>query len=64
MAKASTCPSARTWSTTAAATDSTRARPSDPTIVAGRLLTGYDFDVESIARAADGTLWFGEEFGP
>jgi hypothetical protein len=36
----------------------------DPRIVSGRLLTGYDFDVESIARAADGTLWVGEEFGP
>jgi hypothetical protein len=36
----------------------------DPRIVEGRLLTGYDFDVESIARAADGTLWVGEEFGP
>jgi len=36
----------------------------DPTIVAGRLLTGYDFDVESIARDADGSLWVGEEFGP
>lgn len=38
--------------------------PVDPSIVSGRLLTGYDFDVESIARAADGTLWIGEEFGP
>jgi hypothetical protein len=36
----------------------------DPSIRAGRLLTGYDFDVESIARAADGTYWVGEEFGP
>jgi hypothetical protein len=36
----------------------------DPVIVGGRLLTGYDFDVESIARAADGSLWVGEEFGP
>jgi hypothetical protein len=36
----------------------------DLSIVRGRLLTGYDFDVESIARAADGTLWVGEEFGP
>lgn len=38
--------------------------PVDPSIISGRLLTGYDFDVESIARAADGTLWVGEEFGP
>lgn len=29
-----------------------------------RLLTGADFDVESIVRAKDGTLWVGEEFGP
>lgn len=36
----------------------------DASIVSGRLLTGYDFDVESIARSVDGTLWVGEEFGP
>lgn len=29
-----------------------------------RLLTGADFDVESVQRAKDGTLWVGEEFGP
>ncbi|KAI8802539.1 hypothetical protein BJ742DRAFT_832421 [Cladochytrium replicatum] len=29
-----------------------------------RLLTGSDFDPESIVRANDGTLWIGEEFGP
>ncbi|GAA3665550.1 esterase-like activity of phytase family protein [Microbacterium marinilacus] len=29
-----------------------------------RLLTGADFDIESIARAKDGTFWVGEEFGP
>lgn len=29
-----------------------------------RLLTGGDFDLESVQRGADGTLWFGEEFGP
>lgn len=38
--------------------------PVDPAIIDGRMLTGYDFDVESIARAPDGTLWVGEEFGP
>jgi hypothetical protein len=38
--------------------------PVDPTIVAGRLLTGYDFDIESIARDKDGSFWVGEEFGP
>ncbi|MFC6592278.1 esterase-like activity of phytase family protein [Deinococcus lacus] len=31
---------------------------------ADRLLTGYDFDPESLAVAPDGTLWIGEEFGP
>jgi glycerophosphoryl diester phosphodiesterase len=29
-----------------------------------RLLTGADFDLESVRRARDGTFWFGEEFGP
>lgn len=29
-----------------------------------RLLTGWDFDIESMQLAGDGTLWFGEEFGP
>ncbi|PVG82997.1 hypothetical protein DDE18_11730 [Nocardioides gansuensis] len=29
-----------------------------------RKLTGWDFDPESIQRAADGTWWVGEEFGP
>jgi glycerophosphoryl diester phosphodiesterase len=29
-----------------------------------RILTGADFDIESFQRAADGTLWFGDEFGP
>jgi hypothetical protein len=38
--------------------------PVDPSIRANRLLTGADFDIESIRRAADGTLWFGDEFGP
>ena len=36
----------------------------DPSIQNGRLLTGADFDVESIARMNDGTFWVGEEFGP
>ncbi|MFL1461077.1 esterase-like activity of phytase family protein [Roseococcus sp. DSY-14] len=30
----------------------------------GRLLTGADFDLESIQPAADGGFWLGEEFGP
>jgi glycerophosphoryl diester phosphodiesterase len=29
-----------------------------------RFLTGADFDVESVRRAPDGTLWLGDEFGP
>lgn len=29
-----------------------------------RLLTGFDFDVESFVIAADRTFWVGEEFGP
>ncbi|MEU9338304.1 esterase-like activity of phytase family protein [Streptomyces sp. NPDC048290] len=31
---------------------------------ADRVLTGSDFDVESITRTADGTYWIGDEFGP
>ncbi|WP_086933611.1 esterase-like activity of phytase family protein [Agarilytica rhodophyticola] len=38
--------------------------PVDSDIKDNRLLTGYDFDVESIARANDGSYWVGEEFGP
>lgn len=29
-----------------------------------RLLTGADFDIESIVRQKDGSFWIGEEFGP
>ena len=29
-----------------------------------RILTGGDFDVESVRQAPDGTFFFGEEFGP
>ena len=36
----------------------------DRTIREGRLLTGADFDVESFRRVADGTFYFGDEFGP
>jgi hypothetical protein len=35
-----------------------------PLTRADRLLTGSDFDPESMREAKDGTLWFGEEFGP
>jgi len=38
--------------------------PVDSTIKNTRLLTGFDFDVESVARSSDGSLWVGEEFGP
>lgn len=31
---------------------------------ADRKLTGADFDVESVQRAADSTYWVGDEFGP
>ena len=31
---------------------------------ATRILTGFDFDPESIEIGADGTFWIGEEFGP
>ena len=43
---------------------SSSAIPVDQSIRNGRLLTGADFDVESIARMNDGTFWVGEEFGP
>lgn len=36
----------------------------DTEIRQNRWLTGYDFDVESIARDPDGSYWVGEEFGP
>ena len=36
----------------------------DAAIRAGRLLTGADFDIESIRRDRDGNYWFGDEFGP
>ncbi len=36
----------------------------DPTIRAGRLLTGADFDIESVRKDKNGNYWFGDEFGP
>lgn len=36
----------------------------DASIRSGRLLTGFDLDVESLARAKDGSYYVGEEFGP
>src|SRR5262245_8674982 len=36
----------------------------DARMRAGRLLTGADFDIESIRRDRDGNYWFGDEFGP
>ena len=38
--------------------------PVDIAIVRNRYLTGADFDIESVREAHDGTLWFGDEFGP
>src|SRR5688572_2133557 len=38
--------------------------PVDQQIRDRRLLTGGDFDIESVREAPDGTLWFGDEFGP
>jgi hypothetical protein len=35
-----------------------------PLFRSDRLLTGADFDLESVRRTKDGGLWFGEEFGP
>jgi hypothetical protein len=35
-----------------------------PLTRADRVLTGADFDVESITRNGDGTYWIGDEFGP
>ena len=29
-----------------------------------RILTGADFDLESMQKTPDGTFWFGDEFGP
>ncbi|MBC7800984.1 MAG: esterase-like activity of phytase family protein [Gemmatimonadaceae bacterium] len=38
--------------------------PVAPSIQAGKLLTGADFDVEGFARGPAGKLYFGDEFGP
>src|SRR5262245_18097525 len=38
--------------------------PVDANLVSHRWLTGADFDIESVREAKDGTLWFGDEFGP
>ena len=38
--------------------------PVDQSIRERKLLTGADFDVESITMMDDGTFWVGEEFGP
>lgn len=38
--------------------------PVDPSIIAGRLLTGYDIDPESLQIDAQGNFWIGDEFGP
>jgi len=36
----------------------------DASIRSGRLLTGADFDIESVRKDKNGNLWFGDEFGP
>lgn len=38
--------------------------PVDAGIRRNRWLTGGDFDIESVREDHDGTLWFGDEFGP
>jgi len=38
--------------------------PACGTVPAARILTGFDFDPESIQIGPDGTFWIGEEFGP
>ena len=38
--------------------------PVDSRIQRKRWLTGGDFDIESVREGYDGTLWFGDEFGP
>ena len=40
------------------------ARINFPLFRSDRLLTGADLDIESLRVAKDGTLWFGDEFGP
>jgi hypothetical protein len=40
------------------------ARITFPLLRSDRLLTGADLDIESLRVAKDGTLWFGDEFGP
>lgn len=42
----------------------TNTTPVDPSIRDLRLLTGADFDIESVRRDGRGNLWFAEEFGP
>lgn len=38
--------------------------PVHSAITQDRLLTGFDFDVESMRRDASGNIWIGDEFGP
>jgi hypothetical protein len=38
--------------------------PVDDMLRQRRWLTGGDFDIESFREAPDGSLWFGDEFGP
>ncbi len=41
-----------------------RGIPVAAAIRSGRLLTGADFDPESLRRDRNGNFWFGDEFGP
>jgi len=38
--------------------------PVDPAIKQSALLTGVDFDPESLQKLSDGSYWIGDEFGP
>ena len=48
----------------ASVSPSNQSLPVDPRIIAGRLLTGYDVDPESLQIDAQGNFWIGDEFGP
>ena len=49
---------------TAPKDNTTSGIPVDHEIKEDRLLTGADFDIESIQQVDDGSFWIGDEFGP